>query len=364
MPLKFGVEIEFLVPGAHPHEDYRRAGFRLGPPIAADLDNNLSSFGSGCYYAGYTHQVSLDKWKVVTDASLQPPASYAGLELVSPPLREETGLEQISKACSLLAQQHQAMVNRSCGLHVHIATQDMTLPALRKLAWLYVENEDVIDNLLPPSRRGNNNPYCVSLKGTANLKALAEANTVPAIALAIKKENPWSSRPNPGRHVKLNFTSYWKYGTVEFRHHSGTIDPVKINRWVLFCAKMVDTARRQADEPIVVPHDPTALPRARQLRIIYNMVARAEGATRTEVQAALNRATPPSLPTDLKRIGVDFVINGRRSGQRVYCLRVQTPQTPTLLALMEKMQLTAEDQQFWQAREALLASQSSSSLED
>ena len=44
------------------------------------------------------------------------------------------------------------------------------------------------------------------------------------------------------RFRKLNLTSFWRHGTVEFRHHQGTVEPQKAEFWVKLCLRMVAAA--------------------------------------------------------------------------------------------------------------------------
>jgi hypothetical protein len=176
MSLDYGIEIEFLVPTAH-SGGYRDLGAIIGPRIAAAIE----AVDVPCYYAGYSHVLDRRRWKIVTDGSLYPPAGYTGLELVSPPMNEE-GFGQIEKVCRVIEESFNATVNKSCGLHVHIGARHMSVNAMRRLAMLYAENEDIIDNLLPASRRRNNNTYCRSLKLNVNLDRLLAANSVQAVA--------------------------------------------------------------------------------------------------------------------------------------------------------------------------------------
>ena len=340
MALDFGVEIECLVPGSR--------GFynRVVHGVARDI----SEAGVGCYFEGYNHQ-RRDHWKIVTDASLSAPEGFVAMELVSPPLRDE-GLAQIDTVCAKLHDLG-ARTNRSCGLHVHIGARHLSVDALRRLAFLYIENEDVIDSLMPPSRRRNNNSrYCASVKADADIARIRTASTVQQIAEGVRR--------GPSRFVKLNFTSYWKHGTVEFRQHSGTVDAEKIKRWVYFCQKMVDVAAM--DQQIVAPTQEgneaivRRIQRARQLRIIFEAVSRPEGATSIEVQALLNRRTPPALASDLNRIGVSYHTDGRRNGHVVYKVNHNSPQIATLSALLSKLGLEEDHSQFWRDRAQLLAS--------
>ena len=46
------------------------------------------------------------------------------------------------------------------------------------------------------------------------------------------------------RYFKLNLQSYVKYGTVEFRHHSGTTTFSKVKNWILICARLVEYSKQ------------------------------------------------------------------------------------------------------------------------
>jgi hypothetical protein len=260
--LDFGIEIEFLVPGA--------AGQIRN--IARGAAQELTEAGVTCAFEGYNHE-RRSAWKIVTDGSLTAPAGYVGLELVGPPMNEMR-FDEITLACQTLKNRLHAATNRSCGLHVHIGAQQLTVETMRRLAFLYIENEDIIDGLLPPSRRGNGNQYIRSLKQNADIRALEGATSVETISTAILSEFQ-TGRQNrrPSRYVKLNFTSYWRHGTVEFRQHSGTIDSVKIIRWINFCSKLVSAAGMPQSTPIVVSNAALErrLRRARKSAIIYGL---------------------------------------------------------------------------------------------
>ena len=46
------------------------------------------------------------------------------------------------------------------------------------------------------------------------------------------------------RYFKLNLQSFNRYGTVEFRHHSGTTTFSKIKNWILIYSRFVDYAKQ------------------------------------------------------------------------------------------------------------------------
>jgi hypothetical protein len=343
MPLDFGIEIECLIPG---HSSATLSA------VATGLATAITSAGVGCYYAGYSH-ARTGQWKIVTDSSVSPPAGYVGLEIVSPPLGEE-GLAQIEIVGNTLIAMG-ARVNKSCGLHVHIGARSLSIPAMKQLAWLYHDYEESIDSLLPPSRRGNSNTYCRSVKMTVDREALERARDITQIQRAIS---------GGSRYVKLNIGAFWKHGTVEFRQHSGTVDPVKMTKWVLFCTQMVETAKlteRESRSVARVDHElEQRLARARSRRVIYAAACRPEGVTRVEAQEMLGLNKPPSIRTSMQNLGgVEFYRDGKRNGESIYKIRqITTPIGPTdtsLPAMLAKLNLPPEDVQFWSERTALLS---------
>lgn len=343
--LDFGIEIECLVPVS------RRV-----------VATAIAAAGVPCYDAGYSHAFEATKWKVVSDSSIS--GSGEGMELVSPPLNE-TGFNQIETVSRILLGLG-ATVNRTCGLHVHIGARSHSVATLKKLAALYIEHEPVIDQLLPNSRRGSANNYCKSIR-SADLHRLSAATSVNAISSAVQGDEPYSSR-----FVKLNYKSYWRHGTVEFRHHSGTVDAAKIIKWIVFCSKLVETAAKEADQPINVPgnapsHYSTYWQRGRRTRAIFNLLTRPEGATAEEIRLALGVRSRPNVRWHLNNAGGQAETRaltrvGRRGRHEIFKLQhvfqptaVAPTQPPTLEGLYEKLGLSDEDKQFWAARAAHLA---------
>jgi hypothetical protein len=347
MALDFGIEIECLFPANVTGLTQTMIKQRVARGVAVDL----TDAGVPTEFQGYNHRLTAT-WKIVTDMSLSAPTGYVGLEIVSPPLNEENGIPAIRKVCETLARLG-AKTNRSCGFHVHIGARGLTVETLKRLAFLYIEHEDVVDSLLPPSRRAGNNQYCASLKG-ADAQQLERATTVQQIAAAIKSD----SSDNPSRYVKLNFCSFWRHGTVEFRQHSGTIDAEKIIRWIYLCQKMVDISgvENAPGSPISAEVNAAIarrLQRARKSAIIYGLACRSEGVTALEMQELLGTRTLASPSIPLTRLGVAFRTAGRRNGHIVYKVTAGQP-VPTLVSLLAKLGLSEEDNAFWHNRRALL----------
>lgn len=204
----FGVEIEFT---AATREEVARL---------------MNEKGVNTYVEQYNHSTK-SHWKVITDSS-------CGFELVSPPLKGREGLEQLKKACVALKEAG-AKVDRSCGLHVHHDINDYNAKQIANIFAIYVKLETTIDSLVPVSRRASNNTFCRSLfqgkSQQAILDKLKEVNSLDDI------KNIWHTR-----YVKVNFQSYLKYGTIEFRQHSGSTEFDKIYNWILLTQQIVDTA--------------------------------------------------------------------------------------------------------------------------
>lgn len=350
--LTFGVEIECLVPYT------QRRG----------LQAKMTAAGVNCVDIGRYHSgLNRTAWKIERDGSLLGDANNDTIEFVSPPLTLDTaGFEQVEKVCRVF-EQIGASVNRTCGLHVHIGVGNLPVAAIRKLAELYARHEGLIDQLIPPSRRANANHYCQSIATMVNYTALARANTVRDISYAVSRDS---------KHVKLNLSSFWRYSTVEFRHHSGTVDASKIIKWVSFCAKMVETAIREQDlpvdagAPVAVSASSSSAPRywrtGRARRVLFGLLSRPEGVTAEEARAALGVNQAPYLQGHLRRAGATEALTPvtRRNGQPVFRLTstgltttttTTVPAPLTLAELWDKLGLTDEDKEFWRERAAILS---------
>lgn len=156
---------------------------------------------------GYNH-TTRNHWKIVPDGSVT-----GGYEVVSPKLQGTEGLRQIKIVCDTLVA-NGAKINKSCGLHVHHDARDYRAAQFVNLFNFYKRAEHIIDSMLPMSRRADNNRYCHTLQNF---------NYIPA-----------------GRYYKVNFQAFHVHGTVEFRHHSGSVEAEKIINWVLLTQRIMD----------------------------------------------------------------------------------------------------------------------------
>lgn len=214
----FGVEIEAV--GVYPSQ-----------VAEAMSDNNIE-----CHSEHYNH-TTRPYWKIVSDSSLRDNTGAGKtFELVSPKLKGKQGLEEIEKVCGVL-QSIGAKINKSCGLHVHHDAADFTAKNFRNLFALYGKMEQTLDRMMPASRRYNNNYMCKSISKTMR-NGLEEFKACETI----EDYKNWFLIFGD-RHSKLNIHSYWIHGSIEFRHHSGTIEAEKITNWVVMTQIMMNRAK-------------------------------------------------------------------------------------------------------------------------
>ena len=207
----FGVEIEFIG-SAH--------------TVAA----KVREMGVTCTPEGYNH-TTRGYWKIITDASVRG-ENGQGLEIVSPILKGQAGLEELNKVCKALKAAG-ARINKTCGLHVHHGAMDFTTTTFKNLIKIYSRFESTIDTLVSESRRANNNTYCRSIKNSRYEAALYQNETWELI------------RTIGDRYHKLNLQSYLTHGTVEFRQHQGTIEFEKISNWIQLTQGIVERAKNR-----------------------------------------------------------------------------------------------------------------------
>jgi len=230
----FGVEIECIVPTALVNNSDSRSRVE---PIRKFANLMFERTGLQFTYGGY-HSSTHNTWHVEYDSSVH--GNGYGFEIVGPVLTIDQ-LHQVRSVCRVL-NDIQATVNRNCGLHVHVGTSDLTFKQKKLIAKRYCKFEDVFDYFMPASRRTRNNQYCNTMWGNvqgnqyaqainSQLKKIDRCRTLACVSHVFYN----------GRYSKVNFQT--RKPTVEFRHHSGTVDFDKISNWVLLCMSIVNAAK-------------------------------------------------------------------------------------------------------------------------
>lgn len=246
-------------------------------------------------------------WKIVPDNSVGD-----GFEVVSPILRGEQGIDDLKTLVTALDDAG-GTVNRRCGLHVHVDSQGMALSEMQSIVRRYARYEEQIDAFMPPSRRGNVNTYCRSLRPFVESENFTRARSVHDLVTA-----------QPSRYFKVNLKSHAVHGSLEFRQHSGTLNAMKIHNWLAFLDGFIRESRRlalagESAIPSRTPPQPPLQPRLAAL--VHLLSQNPEGQSADTLRRALN-LQPHSLRaniTYIRRAGVE-VESLRRDGETLYRL--------------------------------------------
>lgn len=228
---KFGVEVEFV-------------GISRMQAQAA-----IVSAGVSCRVEHYGHAVP-NQWKIVEDGSVvDNRGQRTGGELVSPPLSGETGLAQVQTVLRALAGAG-ATVNKTCGLHVHVDAADLVGADIARIFVNYRNAEVLVNQMMPRSRV--NNTYCKAISGMYDFSAfIGRLQTAPGRDSYGSLTAPVLSEAHRfDRYHTVNLASFARHGTLEFRHHSGTVNATKVTNWIQFVLYFVQNAKTMNDPSV------------------------------------------------------------------------------------------------------------------
>lgn len=204
---KFGVEIEFCT-----NEDIEWWEEKLRSKTGIDVA------ACGSFHEG---------WILEVDGSVD------GWELVSPILSGNDGLQEVAKMIAAIKALG-GWMEGSCGFHVHVDANDFSPTNIISAVKKYEQNEMRLDKYVSESRRYNNNEYCHST--TKLLRELREEIKCSSLEYV-----NWDY---VNRYYKLNVAAFAKHGTLEFRHHEGSLDITKITNWIKFCVRFMEDVKQ------------------------------------------------------------------------------------------------------------------------
>ncbi len=224
MTTKFGIEIEFAC-----SEDVGQKADKMckkGFKVKEWDDNDYLSWVLTEDGSVYDDKIASNHYDSYYNRWYQD-ESY-GLELVSPILTDSTkGFNEVKKAFKAIGRKGKHVtVNETCGLHVHVNAMFVNeWSEIKKEAFFkhlikqYASQESYFDSLVDASRRKNKNQYCRSMK----------------------RVNCFDG----DRYRKLNISAFEKHGTIEFRHHHGTLSSVEAIKWIKTCIMFFNTCRKE-----------------------------------------------------------------------------------------------------------------------
>ena len=227
---------------------------------AANLMAGFFGTGRGTHKGGaydtYTAQDDQGRtWKAMNDSSIRPQRKVGGqiegaardyrTEVVSPIL----SYDDIPKLQEMVRTLRKAgaLVNTSCGIHIHVGAEKFTPKTLRNLVNLVASKEDMIYHALQidPLREGR---YCQKTNGTflnklnkKQPKTMDEFADIWYIQAPFGRDEHYNNSWYHGLNLHATFTK----GTVEFRLFNGTLHAGEIKAYIQFCLAVAHQALTQ-----------------------------------------------------------------------------------------------------------------------
>jgi len=263
----------------------------------------LRNAGLDCEIEGYNHETRAH-WKVVSDASVPD-----GFEVVSPVLEGEQGFAQVKKALDAL-NAAQSRVDRRTGLHVHASASDLTAAEIATVVRRYAKFEDEIDAWMAPSRRGDANRFCRSVKSF-----LTSGNVTRKLASGSVREvcDAFGTR-----YSKVNLEAWRRHRTIEFRQHGGTVESEKALAWIRFGLGFIEESRRVAHGT----NTEALIPTNSKMATVMSMLSRMGGATIDDLITATGwkrHSLRAAISTQLRKRGLE-VVSRRENGTTIYAI--------------------------------------------
>ncbi len=189
---------------------------------------------------GHMDNSELGYWSRQRDGSL----GKSGREYSSPILQGDEGFEDIERLTTRLKGRGYHVRN-SCGLHVHIDGRDLDFQDIKKLLKLVLVYEPVLYAMLPearftgtysvPLRKFPRSRFRIRVQDEASLKAMWYGRDRARVDT--------KSKYHHSRYFGLNIHSWFFRRSLEFRYHSGTLNPAKITNFISICQAFVDRAK-------------------------------------------------------------------------------------------------------------------------
>jgi len=128
--------------------------------------NRLVGLEAECMYP-YTDSIRTpSNWATTYDGSISTGGEYEGIELVSTPSSGDLLDSQVFDLVDW-ARSYDAVVNSSCGLHVHFDSTNLNARQVAHIGIVYSKYQHLLKDMMPPSRQGSR--WCKDLVLTYTL---------------------------------------------------------------------------------------------------------------------------------------------------------------------------------------------------
>ena len=117
---------------------------------------------------------------------------------------------------------------------MHHDAAGLTVPNMVAISALYAAHQQAINSILPASRRDNS--FCLAL-GPHHVDRQWQRQ------IAANRDRQGAAQAmQPSRYSAVNWHALFRYGTVEFRQHHGTLDFQELRCWVLLTQGFIEVA--------------------------------------------------------------------------------------------------------------------------
>lgn len=215
--------------------------WRPGEPVtsrAADQIGSTRKFGIELelLHAPGFRSLRSRNWGAHRDGSVS-----NGIELVSPILQGNSGLDVIHAATDL-AQEKGWKVDKRCGFHLHLDVNNLDTTGIYRICSLYRHLQWFLFFLVDHRRRDST----YTKPWTADIDSLLEESRT-ATGFTKFIQHPIVRND---RYYLLNVDSIRKHGSLEIRLHQGTTNREKIYHWIRFHAHLFDWAVKANPERV------------------------------------------------------------------------------------------------------------------
>lgn len=210
--LTFGIEIECYIP-------------------EATLRSSLIMIGG--YHAGLQIPHLPAGWNAQADSSIRAPYGKRGIEIVSPVLQGAEGIRQVVFVLNWLRSMG-AGCNESCGIHVHVGSDQKTA---NQLVALVAQHEKALFAASGKKGKGRaNNHYCSAIAGHRTIRRFYETANLRTQAVAAAGQS---------RYQTLNLSNLisGRRPAVEFRAFAATFKTEVVLGYIRLCLGLVDYAK-------------------------------------------------------------------------------------------------------------------------
>lgn len=210
-----------------------------------------------------------------------------GFEIQTPKLGGITGEEFVKRSSGIL-KLVRAVVNETCGMHIHLDGKGILLAnrrqypaALIQLFKTYLVFEDVLLSFLPHMRRHND--YCRPLSDTFKLSEIESFDHISQIEKVWYRERTYGNiaqakqqHYHASRYFGTNFNSLLKDGHLEIRFHSATTNAKKILEWANLHMLIMDACQDLQFDPRILQEAMLVSRLTEKTNILFNVIGLSE----------------------------------------------------------------------------------------